>query len=100
MSNIINQKYIYVYEKPNEKIIEEVLKEGDFQIFLKTLVGSSIVLNINSENTIEQIKHKIWEKERLPIHALRIIFQGKELEDKRTADFYDIKKRINLAFTF
>jgi len=35
------------------------------------------------ENTIEEIKYKIWKKAQFPVHAIRLIYNGKELEDKK-----------------
>lgn len=67
---------------------------GGMQVFVKTLTGKTITLEIELGNTIGQIKRQIEEKEHIPSSLQMLIFAGKQLDNDRTLASYNIKDEL------
>ena len=102
-------KYILVYNNKNllldELLIHQGIKEGDLielnntgtiHIYIKTLTGKTMTFDVPPSISIKTLKHFIEFEYYTPISEQKLVFEGKQLEDNKTIDEYEIKNDSTL----
>ena len=76
------------------------LAEDEFQVFVRTLAGTTVTLDLKASDTIGGVKHKIEDKHRVPARMQRLLFGRKDLdEDDCLIVDYGIAKECTLMLT-
>ena len=81
------------YNIPMESVLHLV---PAMQIFVKMLTGKIISLETEPNDTIDNIKEKIQDKEGIPAKNQRLFLVRKQLEDRYTLSYYNIQEQSTL----
>jgi ubiquitin len=73
-----------------------VKDESDLHIYVKTLTGQTIELDLKESSTILELITMIRDKKGIPPEQQRLIFAGKQLEDDRPVSGYGISNESTL----
>ena len=85
------------YNVPKEATLYLILRRrGGMQIFIKTLTGKTITLEVEPSDTIKKVKRKIQDKEGIPPSQQHLIFRRQELKDHQTLDEYKVTDKSSV----
>ena len=85
------------YNVPKEATLHLILRlRGRMQIFIKTLTGKTITLEVEPSDTIKKVKRKIQDKEGIPPSQQHLIFRRQELKDHQTLDEYKVTNKSSV----
>jgi len=74
----------------------DVEKDGNMELYIKTLTGNTITLNVDQYEHVGYLKNRIFEKEQIPVGQQKLVFAGKLLEDNKTLENYNIEKECTI----
>lgn len=76
--NVDNQAQDQNQNQPN--VVPQAVEGGQF--FVRLLTGATLAFSLNPEMTIAQIKAEIANQQQIPVEQQRLVFQGKQLDDR------------------
>lgn len=79
------------------KCTHDIFWVGGMEIFVKTLIGKTIVLEVNKFDTVQNVKTKIQDKEGIPLNQQRLIFNRQPLQNECTLTDYNIENESMLT---
>ena len=99
---LVGGRRLNEYNIKHESIVHLVLRvRGCMQLFVKTVTGRTITLEVEASDSVRVVKTKIEDKEGVPIHKQRLIFAGQIMSDEKSLSHYNVQREscIHLVVT-
>ena len=74
-----------------ESFIPNLICE-DFPVQIRSLTGKEIPIKVHHKMTVSELKNSIEKIDQTPFDQQRLVYNGKQLEDERTLDYYGVKE--------
>ncbi|PIK55308.1 hypothetical protein BSL78_07780 [Apostichopus japonicus] len=91
--NVQNDSTVHLFLNYSRK---DAALSGSIQVFVKTVTGGTITLNVTPSDTIESVKLEIQDRQGIPPYLQGIIYAGKLLEDGRILFEYNVQNESTL----
>ena len=84
------------YHFPDKATLSLTVTDSTFEVFIKTLQGTTLIVGVHEKETILSIKSKIEKELDTPSSDMKLIFAGKVLENDKSVQDYNIQKEATL----
>ncbi len=87
--------------EPKEEVaeIESITGTDYVQVCVRTLTGLSLMLNVQPQDTVAEVKRRVCEREHIPYDCLCMMLGSKPLEDDKQLEDYGIGRHFFLRTT-
>ena len=98
----INYKYaMFIDNYFGKKIKVELFQiyNDNMEVFIRPLTGDTLDLYVDPLEHVGYLKIRIFDKNGIPPDQQRLVYKGKQLDDNKTLDFYNIEKYSSIHLT-
>jgi hypothetical protein len=92
MTQLVSSNFIETTALFHKNDAVSTLICDDFPIQIKSLTGKHTEIKVHHKMTVSELKNAIERVDQTPFDQQRLVYNGKQLEDERTLDYYDIKQ--------
>ena len=68
------------------------------QIFIRSLSGKNLLFNVEAEDSVENLKQKLFEKDGVKPDDQRLVFGGRQLENGNKLSDYGVQENSTIVF--